>query len=162
MPIAAMAFALSGKIDEADTLIYEMSVQFPANTYIRYVWIPLAEAALAYHDENPQAILESLEKTASYERSNLIVPYLRGQALMMLDRPNEAWTEFKKISDLAGVHPTAPVHTLGTLGLARAYAGMGNTEASRQEYENLFALLADADEDLPTLANARKEYSALR
>ena len=162
MPIAALAFAIAGATEEAELLIYEISQQFPVNTYIRYVWTPLAEAALAYHDENPQAILDALEKATPYERSNLIVLYLRGQALMMLDRPSEAWTEFKKISDLAGVDPTAPVHTLGILGLARAYAGMGDTDASRQEYENLFALLADADEDLPILANARKEYAALR
>ena len=162
MPIAAMAFALSGEIEEAETLVYEMSVQFPANTYIRSVWIPLAEAALALREENPQIMLDSLERAVPYERSNLIVPYLRGRALLMLDKPGEALTEFKKISDLAGVNPTAPVHTLGILGLARAYAAMGDIDASRQQYENLFALLADADEGLPTQASARKEYAGLR
>jgi len=162
MPIAAIAFALAGAAEEAELLIYEMSQQFPVNTYIRSVWIPLAEAALALHDENPQAMLDALEKPAPYERSNLIVLYLRGQALLKLDRPNEAWTEFKKISDLTGVNPTDPVHTLAPLGLARAFAGMGDIDSSRQEYENFFALLADADDGLPTLADARKEYAALR
>jgi tetratricopeptide (TPR) repeat protein len=162
MPTAAIAFAVAGAAEEAELLIYEMSQQFPANTSIRSIWIPLAEAALAYHDENPQVILDVLEKAVAYERSNLIVLYLRGQALMMLERPSDAWAEFKKILDLSGVDATAPVHTLGTLGLARAYAGMGRIDESRQEYENFFAFLADADDDLPTLARARKEYAALR
>jgi len=162
MPIAAIAFALSGEEEEAELLIYEMSQQFPVHTYIRSVWIPLANAAIALWAEDPQAILDALEKAAPYERSNLIVLYLRGQALLKLDRPSEAWAEFKKMSDLKGVNPTAPVHSLAPLGLARAYAGMGNTDASRQEYENFFALLADADDGLPTLATARKEYAALR
>jgi tetratricopeptide (TPR) repeat protein len=162
MPIAAMAFALSGEMDEAETLVFEMLQQFPANTYIRSVWIPLAEAALAMHEENGQAMLDSLEKATPYERSNLIVPYLRGAAFLMLDRPAEALGEFNKISELSGVNPTAPIHTLAPLGLARAYAAMGQIDESRQEYENFFALLADADDGLPTLANARKEFAALR
>jgi len=162
LPIAAIAFALSGEVEEAETLIYEMSQQFPANTYIRSVWIPLAEAALAWHNEDPQTVLTVLEKPIPYERSNLIVPYLRGRALMLLDRPDEAWEEFKKVLNLQGVDPTAPVHSLGNLGLARAYAAMGQIDESRQEYENFFALLADADDGLPTMTQARAEYAALR
>jgi len=162
MPIAAIAFALSGEADEAETLIYEMSQQFPVNTYIRSVWIPLAEAALAYHDEDPETMLTVLEKATPYERSNLIVLYLRGQALLLADKPSEAWEEFKKVADLTSVNPTAPIHTLAPLGLARAYAAMGQIESSRQEYENFFSLLADADDGLATLSNARKEYAALR
>ncbi len=161
MPIAAIAFALSGEVDEAETLIYEMHQQFPANTYIRSVWIPLAEAMLAWHDNDPQAMLDVLEKAAPYERSNLIVQFIRGRALMLLDRPSEAWSEFTKVADLSGVNPTAPIHTLAHLGLARAYAAMGQADSAREQYQTLFTLLANADEDLPTLATARREYADL-
>ena len=85
--------------------------------------------------------------------------YVRGRALGMLDRNEEALVEFKKIADLQGVKPTDPIHTLAYFGLARAYAKLGDTAAAREQYENFFSLMADADEGLPTVETARCKNS---
>ncbi len=161
LPIAAIAFALSGAIEEADLLVYEMMQQFPTDTYIRSVWIPLAEAVIAQQEGNPEQVLDLLSKGAPYEKSNLIMLYVRGRALGQLGRPDEAGVEFQKIVDLVGVDPTDPIHTLARFGLARSYAAAGDTAAAREQYENFFSLMADADDGLPTVETARQEYAAL-
>ena len=47
------------------------------------------------------------------------------------------------------------------LGLARALAGDGKTDASRQAYEEFFAGWKGADSDIPMLVEAKREYAAL-
>jgi serine/threonine protein kinase/tetratricopeptide (TPR) repeat protein len=162
MPMGAITFALSGETEEAELLIFEMSQQFPSDTYIRSVWIPLAEAMIELQNDNPDVVLELLTKGAPYERSNLIMLYIRGRALGLLDRHEEALTEFNKIVELRGVEPTDPIHTLVHFGLARTSAALGDTTAARRHYENFFSLMADADDGLPTVETARQEYAALQ
>ncbi|HEX9628451.1 MAG TPA: hypothetical protein VF961_00405 [Pyrinomonadaceae bacterium] len=48
------------------------------------------------------------------------------------------------------------------LGLARAAALTGDTSKSRTEYQNFFAAWKDADQDLPVLVQAKKEYEQLK
>jgi hypothetical protein len=53
------------------------------------------------------------------------------------------------------------LRTLAVLGAARAYAMQGNTTKAREEYQNLFAIWKDADQDLPVVRQARAEYDKL-
>ena len=69
--------------------------------------------------------------------------------------------EFKKVIDARGVEPFSPAHTLAHLGLARAAALNGDTSAARKSYQDFFAMWKDADQDLPVLVEARKEYERL-
>jgi hypothetical protein len=48
------------------------------------------------------------------------------------------------------------------LGLARALATGGQLAESRQAYDAFLILWMDADPDLPLLATARRERSALK
>jgi hypothetical protein len=50
---------------------------------------------------------------------------------------------------------------LARLGLARAYAMQGDTAKARKAFQDFFALWKDADQNLPTLIAAKKEYSTL-
>jgi hypothetical protein len=50
---------------------------------------------------------------------------------------------------------------LATLGLARAYAMQGNTMKARASYQDFLTLWKDADQNLPILIEAKKEYAAL-
>lgn len=161
MPIAAIAFALAGDTARAEELIDGMIREFPADTIMRSVWIPAAGAAVALRREEPDAVIELLVKAAPYERAFLEVIYARGLAQLMAGRGEEAGNEFQKLIELRGVDPTRPVHSLAHLGLARAHAAAGDIEASRQEYESFFGLLADADDGLPVLETARRDYAAL-
>jgi serine/threonine protein kinase/tetratricopeptide (TPR) repeat protein len=161
IPIAAIALGLAGATTEAEDLIGRMEDQFSTDTIVRSVWIPTAWAAIEVRRDNPEAAVDLLDRAAPYERAHLIVIYLRGEALRLAGRSDEALAEFRKFADLRGVKPTEPVHTLAHLGLGRAHAATGKPEASRQEYEELFKILAGADEELPILADARREYAAL-
>ena len=50
---------------------------------------------------------------------------------------------------------------LSQLGLARAYALQGDTANAKTAYQDFFALLKDADSDIPILKQAKAEYAKL-
>ena|SRR5215218_7667548 len=56
----------------------------------------------------------------------------------------------------------SPAHVLAYLCLGRALAVNGDTTGARKAYQDLFALWKDADNDLPVLVEAHKEYESLR
>jgi hypothetical protein len=49
---------------------------------------------------------------------------------------------------------------LAYLGLARSRA-QGDTAKARRAYQDFFALLKDADADIPVLLEAKREYAKL-
>ncbi len=75
---------------------------------------------------------------------------------------NEAAVEFQKIIDHRGIDTLSGLGPLAHLGLARASAISGDVGKSRTSYQNFFALLKDADADLPLLVQAKKEYEQLK
>jgi hypothetical protein len=75
---------------------------------------------------------------------------------------NEAAGEFRKILDHRTVEATSPFYNLAHLGLARASALSGDNEAARTEYQNFFAAWKDADQDLPIVIEAKKEYDQIK
>jgi hypothetical protein len=74
----------------------------------------------------------------------------------------EAAAEFEKIIAARGVEVFAVEHVLAHLELARAALLTGDTSKARKEYQDFLALWKDADQDLPMLTEARKEYEALK
>jgi eukaryotic-like serine/threonine-protein kinase len=75
---------------------------------------------------------------------------------------NEAAVEFQKVIDHRGVDGMSPLHALAHLGRARAAAISGDMATSRKEYQDFFAFWKDADQDLPILIAAKKEYEQLK
>jgi len=73
----------------------------------------------------------------------------------------DAAREFQKMLDHLGVDPVSPYISLAYLGLARADNLMGEKTKSLKEYEHFFQLWKDADNNIPILQVARREYSAL-
>ena len=88
--------------------------------------------------------------------------YLRGQIYLRQKAGNEAAAEFQKILDHRGVEPLSPLYPLAHLGLARASALSGDPAKARREYQDFLALWKDADQDLPILIEAKKEYEQLK
>ena len=74
----------------------------------------------------------------------------------------EAAAEFKKIIDNPGIDIFSPVHGLAHLCLAPAAVVNGDTSDARKSYQDFFALWKDADQDLPVLVQAKKEYEQLK
>jgi tetratricopeptide (TPR) repeat protein len=88
--------------------------------------------------------------------------FVRGNLYLKARRGNEAAAEFRKVIDQRGVDILSPTHNLAHLGLGRALALNGDMAGARKAYQDFFALWKDADRDLPVLAEARKEYEALK
>jgi tetratricopeptide (TPR) repeat protein len=61
---------------------------------------------------------------------------MRGEAYLKAKQPARAEAEYRQLLDHQGIS-FGPGSSLARLGLARAYAAMGNADASRGEYQHL-------------------------
>jgi tetratricopeptide (TPR) repeat protein len=77
-------------------------------------------------------------------------PELLGEVLLEAGRPREAIEPFEHALR------RNPNRSLSVLGLARAHAALGETDASRARYRELLANYDEADPDLPELDEARR------
>jgi hypothetical protein len=133
------------------------------------VQLPEIRAAIELQRDQPAKAVELLASASPYERAYLEVAYLRGLAYLRLHKGTEAAAEFRKILDHKGaswgsdwIHPNWGLYySISYVGLARASALAGDTAKARKTYEDFFALEKDADQDIPVLIEAQKEYAAL-
>jgi len=87
--------------------------------------------------------------------------YVRGEAYLAAHKGAEAAAEFQKIVDHCGIVVSDPIGALARLQLGRAYALSGDRTKARSAYEEFLALWKDADPDIPTLQQAKREYGRL-
>jgi len=156
---AALALALCGEARQAQPLVAEMRKEYPEDTLLNSLWLPMIRAALELQRGNAAQAIEQLQITSRYEEAAEFWPqYLRGQAYLKLGRGSEAAAEFQKILDNRGYGPLSPLYPLAHLGLARAAALILDTTQSRKSYENFFTMWKDADAYLPILREAKREF----
>jgi len=74
----------------------------------------------------------------------------------------EAESEFQRLLKHSSIGPNVPYVSLARLGLARAYAQIGEIEKSRRTYEDFFAVWKNADANIPVLLEAKAEYAKLK
>jgi hypothetical protein len=113
---------------------------------------------------NPTEALKVLETVKGYDFGfivGILNNYERGYVYLALRKGQEALSEFQRIIDRRGIDPFNSGRALSYLGLARAAALAGDTPRSRKAYQDFLALWKDADQDLPVLIEARKEYESL-
>ncbi len=162
---AAALFADCGDATRALALLAESLKLYPNDTVTLNMFAPVVRAAVERSRGNATEALQLLESVRRYD-FGLIVGhynnYLRGSVYLDLKRGQEAGAEFQKIIDHRGVDPMSELRPLAHVGLARAAAISGDIAKSRTAYQNFFALLKDADADLPVLLQARKEYEQLK
>ena len=70
-------------------------------------------------------------------------------------------TQARKILDHRGQGPLSTLWPLAHLALARASAMQGDTAQARKSYQDFFSLWKDADQDLPILIAAKREFEKL-
>jgi tetratricopeptide (TPR) repeat protein len=99
------------------------------------------ERAVAIEDRYPPAVGRQRPVKSSHE--------LFGEMLLDLRRPNEARTHFEQALRRAANR------ALSVLGLARAYAAVGNRLEARRQYEKVLANWRQADPDVPGLQEAK-------
>jgi tetratricopeptide (TPR) repeat protein len=166
----ALALALCGDAPQAEKRAAETSKRFPNGTLWNAVQLPDIRAAIELQRGQPAKAVELLASTSPYERAYPEAVYLRGLAYLRLRKGVEAAAEFQKILDHKGEnwgstwrYPNWGLHySISYLGLARASELAGDTAKARKAFQNFFELWKNADQDLPTLIEARKGYAALR
>ena len=160
---AALAFALAGDAAKAQPLIQELEEKHPKDTLVNQVWLPEIKAAIELRKNNAQAALELLEATKRYEAAaGFSSQTLRSIVLLKLGQGSEAAAEVRRILDHRGHASLSLLWPLAHLTLARASAMQGDTAQARKSYQDFFALWKDADQDVPVLVDAKKEFEKLK
>jgi DNA-binding winged helix-turn-helix (wHTH) protein/Flp pilus assembly protein TadD len=169
--LAAIALARAGHVDEAERLANEVDKSNPLNTRIQHYWLPTARAAIYLQRDEPQKAVEVLGRTTDYELGmihptievdGLLYPVLlRGEALLLLHREDEAVREFQKFSDHRTIVLNNPLGALAKLEIGRAYAMKGDTTRARAAYQDFLNLWKDADSNIPIFQKAKVEYARL-
>jgi serine/threonine protein kinase/Flp pilus assembly protein TadD len=152
----ALALAVAGQSDEAVSLLNGMVADRPKDTLLKHLWAPTIRAALWLQAGKIKEAVEELEITERLEKAGEFIPqYLRGLALLRLNRNLDAAREFDKILNFRGEAPLSSLYPLAHLGKARALK-------DKAEYEKFLEMWKDADKDMPALVAARAEYEQLQ
>ena len=168
--MVALALARAGDTAGAEKLTAELDKTFPLDTMVQRYWLPTIRAAVALGHKDPNRAIELLKVASTIELSSatgdltifLCPVYLRGEAYLMLHDGNQAAAEFQKFIDRRGVVMNFPWGALARLGLARAYAMMGDSAKAKAAYQAFLTLWKDADPDIPIYKQARAEYVKLQ
>ena len=164
----ATALALCGDANRAQKLIDELAKDFPLDTLLNNVSIPVARAIIEIQHNNPTRALTLLEAASPYElgwgpgNGPYLPIYTRAQAYLQAREGAKAAAEYQKILDHRGIDPTSLHYTLARLGLGRAHALQGQTTKARTAYQDFLTLWKDADPDTPILREAKGEYAKLQ
>jgi len=158
----SVALALCGQTGQAETLVEDLAKRFPTDLVLNAAELPAARAAIELNRGNPDKALELLHIAGSLERIKPHITYIRGLAFLRAGKGLEAAAEFQKISGPHGADPLSSERSLAYLGLARAFAQIGDTAKSRKAYEDVLAWWKDADPEVPAVKQARAEYARLK
>ena len=150
-----------GDPDEARALIAELDERWPENTIVQGVTIPRNRAQLALLAGDAAEAIDLLETARPYERADVRTVRLRGQALLAKGEPAAAVAEFEKMIDQKYVFVFDPANSVAYLWLGRAHRENGDPAAARAAYEKFFEIMRDADEGVPVIEKARREYEAI-
>jgi tetratricopeptide (TPR) repeat protein len=156
MTQAALALAITGQAAEANALTDELHTERQKDSLLNQIWLPTIRAAILLHTGKAKEAIEELEITERYEKAAEFYPqYLRGLAYQQSNKSKNAVKEFDKIFNNRGEAPLSSIYPLAQLSKARALR-------DKAEYEKFFEMWKEADEDMPALIEAKKEYETLK
>ena len=178
---AALAFAMAGDTERAESLAQTLNKRFPLDTQMQSLWLPAIQAQLALNRKNSALARNTLQASLPVELgeflfvtniSCLYPTYIRGEAYLAAGQGKEAAVEFQKILDHSGIVWNCWTGALAHLGVARANALQSRTsqgadaDAARVRalaaYKDFLTLWKDADPDIPILNQAKAEYTKLQ
>ena len=161
---AGIVLAISGDSARAQEAANGIEKRVSENTIVQGIAIPKLRAAIEIRRGNAAKAIELLQPVAPYELGSvdgMYSAYLRGLAYLQLRDGAKAAGEFQRILGHRGVVLNRPIGMLAHLQLARAYAMQKDTGKARAEYQDLIALLKDADSDFGPLSAAKTENAKL-
>ncbi len=169
--LAALVFARTGDITNAEKLAKDLEKQYPLDTLVNNYWLPVIRASEEIARNNPTRAIQLLQPSAPYELASPVAwsglggpmypAYLRGAAFLQLRQGNDAAPEYQKIIDHRGFMLACPLGALAQLGMARAFRLQGDQAKARSSYQKFLVLWKDADPDIPILTAAKSEYAKL-
>ena len=164
--VGTSAFALAACNDpRGSQMIDELQKKYPKDTPINFFAVPMTRSFIEMNRGNTQAALDALQPASQFEFGSICLlwcTYSRATIYLKGKMGNEAAAEFKKVIDHRSVDPLSPANVLAHLGLARASQLTGDMSTARTEYQNFLAAWKDADQDLPILIEAKKEYEQIK
>ncbi len=179
---AALALAMAGDTDRAESLAQDLQKRFPLNTQTQSLWLPAIRGQLALEKKNPTLALNVLQAAAPplelgqiafvNNISCLYSVYVRGEVYLAAGQGSAAAADFQRILDHGGIVWNCWTGALAHLGVARANALQAKTsqgtdaDAARVRalaaYKDFLTLWKDADSDIPILKEAKAEYARLQ
>lgn len=162
---SAVVAADCGDLPLAQSILDEAVKKFPQDTVTVSIVGPVVRASMERSKGNPTEALEVLETVKGYDFGfivGILNNYERGYVYLDLKKGQEASSEFQTIIDRRGIDPFNSARALSYLGIARAAALAGDMPRSRKAYQDFLALWKDADQDLPVLVEAKKEYELVK
>ena len=172
--VAQVAVALALANDPKAAAVAEtLDHTYPEDTLVQFVHLPVIRSLIAIHANQPAKAIPLLEASSPYELGwasfggdvfvcSLSPVYARGLAYLAMGKGVEAAHEFENMIRHRYISRTDPVAALAHLQLARAWKMAGDSAKARQFYTEFLALWHAADDNVPLLADARRELSALR
>ena len=158
----AHLFAVMGQWARADELIAQAAKEEPKATALITFWQPLIRAERQLANGDAAGAVETLRVTERYERRWPDARLLRARALVQAGNPAAAVAEFEKLLARPIPFPTATVHSLAMIGLARAHVAAGQIDKAKAAYDRFLAEWKNADPDARLLVEARRERAALK
>jgi serine/threonine protein kinase/tetratricopeptide (TPR) repeat protein len=182
---AALASAISGDSVRAASLARDLAKDFPLDTQMQELWLPIIRAQLALDRKDPTAAISLLQPVRQsggqlefgqivflLNMSCLHSLYVRGNAYLAAGQGSAAAAEFQQILNHSGIVWNCWTGALAHLGVARADALESRTlkgadaDAARVRalaaYKDFLTLWKDADPDIPILKQAKAEYAKLQ
>lgn len=152
---AGLAAALCGDRTYADKVRLTMQQRFPRNTMVVRYYVPELEAAADIGVNEPSKALQVLTEAKAPE-AMVLTPYLKGLAHAALNQMPLAITDFQSMLAHRGMASLVGgnVYPMAEIGVARAYAAVGNKGDSTIAYKRFLALWDGADIGHPRVKEA--------
>jgi tetratricopeptide (TPR) repeat protein/tRNA A-37 threonylcarbamoyl transferase component Bud32 len=158
----ALAWALCGRVAEAQQLRHALELTRPDDTRIQRLWLPSIQAAAALNQGRPADAIEALRAATLPEGAGDSWPlFIRAEAHLRAGDASAAAADYAAIVARRGRTFWWPLVPLSHLGRARAAARAGDSTTARDAYEDFFAVWRQADPDLPVVIAARREQASL-
>ena len=153
---AGIAEAMCGDAADAEQIILRLQQSFPQGFAVNGYYLPDLKAALALHDGNPSAALEILKSARQFDLISL-TPLLRGQAHIRMHQVQIGIVDFQTVLSHRGLPFVvgSVVYPVAEIGLARAFAEIGDTGNSAEAYRTFLEMWRSADVNQPLLTEAR-------
>ncbi len=159
---AGLPAALCGEAKSVLPLLEDLSKKYPNDTLTNTLYLPQTRAADDLVHHRPDQALRDLEPMGAYTLISQ-QEYLRGLAYLDLKDGVNAAEAFRKVTTNPGAALiNSQDYPQAQIGLARALAMKGDTAGAKQAYHDFFTTWKDADTNLPQLAQAKAEFSALK